>query len=82
MPVTTGKRAKTRLKSLAYADKVAAIENMLRVLKSEQYRLLTDFMYLSPHNLQVYVDLTENGEYVLTVKAITDTLIDIGRLLD
>ena len=76
------KRAKTRLKSLAYSEKVTAIENMLSVLKSEQYRLLTDFMYLNPQDLKVYVDLTERGEYVLTIKAISDCLIDIGRLLD
>ena len=74
--------ARTRLKSVAYADKVTAIENMLRVLKSEQYRLLTDFMYLSPEDLEVYIDLTPRGEYVLTVKAITDRLIDVGKMLD
>ena len=75
------KRASARLKSVAYADKVVAIENMLRVLKSEQYRLLTDFMYLSEEDLKVYVDLTDRGEYVFTIKAVTDRLIDIGRLL-
>ena len=76
------RQARTRLKSVEYADKVSAIENMLRVLKSEQYRLLTDYMYLSAEDLQVFVDITNNGEYILTVRAITDRFIDIGRLLD
>jgi len=62
-------------------DKVSAIENMLRVLRSDQYRLLTNYMYIGSDDLKVYMDLTENGEYVLTVKAVTDRLIDIGRLL-
>ncbi len=78
----TTKRAGARLRSVAYNDKVASIENMLRVLKSEQYRLLTDFMYLAEADLQVYVDLTDRGEYVFTVRAVTDRLIDVGRLLD
>ncbi len=77
----TARRAGTRLKSVAYGDKITAIENMLRVLKSEEYRLLTDFMYLSDEDLQVYVDLTDRGEYVFTIRAITDRLIDVGRLL-
>ncbi len=80
---TTIKRdaAKRRLKTVAIEDKVSAIENMLRVLRSDQYRLLTNYMYIGSDDLKVYMDLTENGEYVLTVKAVTDRLIDIGRLL-
>ena len=74
-------RANSRLKSVAYGDKIAAIENMLKVLKSEEYRLLTDFMYLSDEDLQVYVDLTDRGEYLFTIRAVTDRLIDVGRLL-
>ena len=80
---TTIKRdaAKRRLKTVAIEDKVSAIENMLRVLRSDQYRLLTNYMYIGSDDLKVYMDLTENGEYVLTVNAVTDRLIDIGRLL-
>ncbi len=73
--------AKRRLKTVAMEDKVSAIENMLRVLRSDQYKLLTNYMYIGSDDLKVYMDLTENGEYVLTVKAVTDRLIDIGRLL-
>ena len=50
-------------------------------MKSEQYRLLTNYMYLGADDLKVYIDITENGEYILTVKAVTDRLIDIGRML-
>ena len=81
--VTTIKRdaAKRRLKTVAMEDKVSAIESMLRVLRSDQYKLLTNYMYIGSDDLKVYMDLTENGEYVLTVRAVTDRLIDIGRLL-
>ena len=80
---TTIKRdaAKRRLKTVAMEDKVSAIESMLRVLRSDQYKLLTNYMYIGSDDLKVYMDLTENGEYVPTVRAVTDRLIDIGRLL-
>ena len=74
-------KAQDRLKSVVMSEKITAIESMLRVLKSEQYKLLTNYMYLNVEDLKVYIDVTENGEYVLTVKAVTDKLIDIGRVL-
>ena len=72
---------KNRLKGVRVTDKVTQIENMLALLKSEVYKLLTNYMYLSVENLNVYIDVTPNGEYVLTVKAGTDRLIDIGKML-
>ena len=63
-------------------DKILAIEGMLRTLKAEQYKLLTDYMYLNPQNLTVYIDVTESGEYVLVVRAQTDKLIDFGKPLN
>ena len=74
-------RMKNRLKGVRVTDKVTQIENMLALLKSEVYKLLTNYMYLSVENLNVYIDVTPNGEYVLTVKAGTDRLIDIGKML-
>ena len=70
-----------RLKKVVVNDKIGAIESMLRALKSEQYKLLTNYMYLNPDRLKVYIDILENGEYALTVRAVTDRLIDIGRVL-
>ena len=70
-----------RLKKVVVNYKIGAIESMLRALKSEQYKLLTNYMYLNPDRLKVYIDILENGEYALTVRAVTDRLIDIGRVL-
>lgn len=81
MPAKSNAPVKQRLKKVVMEDKVSAIENMLRVLKSDQYKLLTNYMYLNADDLKVYIDITENGDYILTVKAVTDRLIDIGRML-
>ena len=70
-----------RLRKVVVNDKIGAIESMLRAMKSEQYKLLTNYMYLNPDRLKVYIDILENGEYALTVCAVTDRLIDIGRVL-
>lgn len=81
MPAKSNAPVRQRLKKVVMEDKVSAIENMLRVLKSDQYKLLTNYMYLDADDLKVYIDITENGDYILTVKAVTDRLIDIGRML-
>jgi len=79
--MTQADRVRDRLKGVRVSDRVTRIENMLGVLKSEIYKLLTNYMYLSVDNLSVYIDVTESGEYVLNVKAGTDRLIDIGKIL-
>ena len=81
MPAKSNAPVRQRLKKVVMEDKVSAIENMLRGLKSDQYKLLTNYMYLNADDLKVYIDITENGDYILTVKAVTDRLIDIGRML-
>ena len=73
--------AKERLGSIIINDKISAIESMLSVLKSETYKLLTNFMYLNEQDLKVYVDVTKSGEYILSIRAVTDKLIDVGRIL-
>lgn len=81
MPAKSNAPVRQRLKKVVMEDKVSAIENMLRVLKSDQYKLLTNYMYLNADDLKVYIDITENGDYILTVRAVTGRLIDIGRML-
>ena len=57
MPVKSNGQVKQRLKKVVMEDKVSAIESMLRVLKSEQYCLLTNYMYLGADDLKVYIDI-------------------------
>ena len=73
--------AKERLRKSRIKETVGEIEDMLKVLKTEQYKLLTNFMCLHLDDLQVYMDITQNGEYVLNIKAVSDKLIDVGRVL-
>ena len=75
------KTAKSRMVSSVVENKISAIEKMLKVLKTDEYRLLTNYMYLSESDLKVYVDITEEGEYLLTIKAVSDRLLDIGKVL-
>ena len=56
------KTAKSRMVSSVVENKISAIEKMLKVLKTDEYRLLTNYMYLSESDLKVYVDITEEGE--------------------
>lgn len=74
-------RVRDRVKSAVMQDKISRIEDMLKVIRSEEYRLLTNFMYLTRDKLSVYIDITEDGRYVLTVRAETDHLIDPGLTL-
>lgn len=82
MVQTKNQRAKNRLGNVVMRDKISAIETMLRSLKAEQYKLLTNYMYLNPQNLSVYIDITENGDYLLVVRALTSHLIDVGKPLN
>ncbi len=74
-------KATERLKNVRVGDNFAGIENMLRSMKGEIYKLLTNYMYLNIENLNVYMDLTTNGEYVLNVRAESGRLIDFGKTL-
>lgn len=73
--------AKERLRKVRINETIGEIEGMLKTVKNEQYKLLTDFMTLSYDDLDVYMDITKSGEYVLTVKAVSTKLIDIGKFI-
>ena len=62
-------------------SRIADIENSLRIMKAEMYKLLTNYMYLSREDLTVYVDVTENGEFTLNVRAYTKRFIGTGKYI-
>ena len=39
------------------------------------------YMTLSFEDLDLYIDITKSGEYVLTIKAVSNKLIDIGKII-
>jgi len=53
--------AKERLRKVRINDTIGEIEGMLKTVKNEQYKLLTDFMTLSYEDLDVYMDITKDG---------------------
>jgi hypothetical protein len=68
-----------RLRNAKISEETREIEQMLRTIKNEEYKLLTNFMFLSYEDLEVYVDVTRKGEYILSVRALTRKLIDAGK---
>ena len=71
-------KAEARLQSVG-RGRTTALEYMLSDIKAEVYRLLTNYMYLSAENLSVYIDVVENGEYILNVRAVTERFIESGK---
>ena len=62
-------------------SRIADIENSLRIMKAEMYKLLTNYMYLSREDLTVYVDVTDDGEFILNVRARTKRCIGTGKYI-
>ena len=62
-------------------SRIADIENSLRIMKAEMYKLLTNYMYLSREDLTVYVDVTDDGEFILNVRARTKRFIGTGNYI-
>lgn len=62
-------------------SRIADIENSLRIMKAEMYKLLTNYMYLSREDLTVYVDVTDDGEFILNVRARTKRFIGTGKYI-
>ena len=62
-------------------SRIADIENSLRIMKAEMYKLLTNYMYLSREDLTVYVDVTDDGEFILNVRDRTKRFIGTGKYI-
>ncbi len=71
-------KAEARLQSVGRGH-TTALEYMLSDIKAEVYRLLTNYMYLSQENLSVYIDVMDNGQYSLAIKAVTERFIEAGK---
>ena len=71
-------KAEARLQSVG-RGRTTALEYMLSDIKGEVYRLLTNYMYLSQENLSVYIDVMDNGQYSLAIKAVTERFIEAGK---
>lgn len=69
-----------RLRSIMLADRGKCADVVLKVVESDIFRLLNDYMCVRPENLRVNLTPSEQG-YLLTVAAVVDRLLDAGSVL-
>ena len=74
------RRAEERIRKVTRA-KMSDIERTLGIMQAELYKLLTNYMYLSREKLTVFVDVTNDGEYIFNLRAVTDRFIGTGKYL-
>lgn len=53
-----------------------------KVLKSDLYRLLRDYMPLSPEDMELSVNMDEKGNYVIRLTASAPVLAEAGNILE
>lgn len=73
---------KDRLKNVMLSDRVASVESLLRVLKSDVISLLSNYMYIENEDVQLTLDAEANGEFKVNIQAKTNRLIDAGKMID
>lgn len=75
------KDLETKLKNAVLTDRAAMLENTLKIVKGDVYKILSDYMSLDPDNLTVTADLRTDGACDITVTATTYTLYEIGKMI-
>ena len=73
-----GQKAEERMRRMS-RNRITEMENTLRIMKAELYKLLTNYMYLSREDLAVYVYVTQDGEFIFNVRARTERFIGAGK---
>lgn len=71
-----------RLKNVMLADRSMSAESYLRIVRSDLYMLLNNYMVLEKEDLETSLETDETGMFYLTVRAKTPRLIDAGRCVD
>ncbi|MCI8435300.1 MAG: hypothetical protein HFK10_05005 [Clostridia bacterium] len=72
---------KEKLKNAVITDRAGMMENTLRVVKSDVYGILSNYMELGGEDVAVTADLDERGACLITVTAKTRTFYEIGKLI-
>lgn len=71
-----------RLKRVLIADKHFNPESIKRVIKSDEYNMLKNYADILPEDIFLDIDITNSGEYEITVKAHCKRLKIFGALPD
>lgn len=70
-----------KLKNAVITDRTGALENTLRVVKSDVYGILSNYMEIDRDNIAVTADLDAQGACEITLTAKTNTFYEIGKML-
>lgn len=71
-----------RLKKVLISDKHFNPENIKRVLKSDIFNVLTNYTDVLPENLNLEIEILENGDYEIICRAVCKRLKIFGALPD
>ena len=71
-----------RLKSLMLSDRVEGLETILTVIKSDAFLMLSNYMLLENGAIKLELDISDDGQYHLAIKATTNRLIHPGKMID
>lgn len=70
-----------KLKNAVITDRASMLENTLRLIKSDVYGIVSNYMELSGEDVAVTADLDAQGSCMITVTAKTHTFYEIGKLI-
>lgn len=71
-----------RLKNVLISDKQFSPEKIQKVLKSDVYALLTNYCELMPDDIDVNVEVLDNGTFKFVIEASSNRLKIFGSLPD
>ena len=69
-----------RLKNVLISDKQFSPKRIEKVLKSDLYCLLSNYCILSPENLELKLEVQQDGKYKFEFVAVSDRLKIFGSL--
>ncbi len=76
------KESEERLRKVLIADKHFNPENVKRVITSDVFMLLNNYAEIKPENLELDIEITDNGDYVFNIEARCSRLKIFGSLPD
>ena len=73
---------KERLQNVMLTDRGNGVDKLLISLKSDILDLLKSYMYTDGDKVNVSLDVSGGGDYLFSITARADRLIDIGKMID
>lgn len=71
-----------RMQNVVISDRTCNVNNLLKVMHSDIYAVLTSFMEIEKHDLEITLALSNSGNYDLVIKGKATRLSDVGKMID